>query len=306
MRIIFMGTPDFATAVLKSVVEAGHDVIAVYTQPDRPKGRSAEMTPSSVKVYAQSRGLTVYQPERIRRPEWVAQLQSLAPDLILVAAFGQILPQSVLDIAPCVNAHASILPKYRGSSPIQRAIQNGDKETGVTAMRMDAGMDTGNILTVEKVPITATDTAETLHDKLADAAVRAIARVLERFDAGDALIGQKQDDTLATSAPMLSREEGKIDWTKSAEAIDWQIRAFTPWPGSYALLDGAPIKILKATPLSETTDAAPGTVLDRPKEIVIATGQGCLKVRQLQLSGKRAMQDTEFLLGKPIYGKVLA
>ena len=243
MRIVFMGTPEFAASCLRGVLEAGYEVAAVYTQPDRPKGRKGELCASPVKELALSEGIPVYQPERIRRKAEVETLRNLRPDLILVAAYGQILSKAILDMAPCINAHASLLPHYRGSSPIQRAIAAGDAVTGVTAMRMNEGVDTGNIIFTREVPITDQDTGDSLEEKLAQAGAEALVAVLKAREAGDELVGTPQDESQATHAPMLSREDGKMDWNLSARQMDQAVRAFTSWPSSYTLWKGKTLKV---------------------------------------------------------------
>lgn len=312
MRIVFMGTPDFAAEVLKSLYCSEHEIVAVYTQPDRPKGRKGELAAPPVKEYALEQGLPVYQPEKIRRKDWVTALREQKPDLMVVAAYGQILPQRILDIAPCINVHASLLPRYRGSSPIQRSIAAGDAETGVTIMRMDAGMDTGNSILQVRVPITDSDTGETMHDKLADAGAKALMRVVEQFSAGENPVGIPQDEALATYAPMLSREDGRMDWNRSARLIDCAVRAYTPWPSAYTLLEDRVLKVQQVRVFDPgLMIAEPGRVLSREqlieadRRILVQTGQGILEICRLQLPGKRALNADEFLRGCPLWGRRL-
>ena len=315
MRIVFMGTPDFAEGILQSLIDSEHQVIAVYTQPDRPQGRKAELTPPPVKVLAERAGIPVYQPVRIRRPKWVGLLTEQAPDLIVVAAFGQILPPSILSIAPCINVHASLLPKYRGSSPIQRAIAAGDTETGVTIMRMDEGMDTGNILYRQIVPITAQDTGESLFDKLAAAGQEALVPVLGQFAAGEDPQGIPQDSALATYAPMLSRKDGRLDFTAPAHLLDCHVRAFTPWPSTFTNWEERQVKILQVSVFTEEPvlpGVDPGHVLTREEagrigasaehRILVQTGCGILEILRLQLPGKKPLPADAFLRGYPFWG----
>lgn len=318
MRIVFMGTPEFAASCLRGVLEAGYDVAAVYTQPDRPKGRKGELCASPVKEYALSRGIPVYQPERIRRKAEVETLRNLQPDLILVAAYGQILNKAILDMAPCINAHASLLPRYRGSSPIQRAIAAGDTVTGVTAMRMDEGVDTGNMILTREVPITDQDTGDSLEKKLAQAGAEALVAVLKAWEAGDNLIGTPQDESQATYAPMLSREDGKMDWNLSARQMDQAVRAFTSWPSSYTLWKGKPLKVQAVRVFQETGrpgEHPNGTVFNREEaaalgakpdwQILVQTGEGVLELCQLQLPGKKSLPADVFLRGCPLWGERL-
>ena len=316
MRIVFMGTPDYAAESLKNLCASEHEIVAVYTQPDRPKGRKGELAAPPVKEYVLEQGLEVFQPERIRRKAWVAKLKEQAPDLMVVAAFGQILPKSILDIAPCINVHASLLPKYRGSSPIQRSIAAGDEVTGVTIMRMDEGIDTGNSILQVQVPITDTDTGETMHDKLAVAGARALMQVVEQFAAGENPEGEKQDDAQATHAPMLSREDGKMDWSQSARLMDCAVRAFTPWPSAYTTFEGKILKVQQVKVFArEGNISEVGQVLTKEQaaalgakadcQILVQAGEGILEICQLQLPGKKALPADVFLRGCPLWGKRL-
>lgn len=316
MRIVFMGTPDFAEVILKGICAAGHEVAAVYTQPDRPKGRRGELAPSPVKEYALSQGLNVCQPERIRRKIWVERLRRQNPELIVVAAYGQILTKAILETAPCINVHASLLPKYRGSAPIQRSIAAGEPVTGVTIMRMDEGIDTGASILQREVPITGEDTGETMHEKLAVAGAQALKEVLDMFERGENPQGTPQDESLATYAPMLSREDGRIDWTKSAHLIDCAVRAFTPWPSAYTTWNGKTLKVQKVRIFDrERTDIPCGRVLSKEetlecgaqpeRQILAGTGQGILEICQLQLPGKKSLPADVFLRGCPLWGEQL-
>lgn len=315
MRIVFMGTPDFAAQILKSLCESAHDITAVYTQPDRPKGRKGELAMSPVKEYALERGLEVCQPERIRRKAWIARLKEQNPDMIIVAAYGQILPKAILDIAPCINVHASLLPRYRGSAPIQRAIAAGDEVTGVTIMWMDEGIDTGNSILQAEVPILPEDTGESMHDKLAAAGARALMQVVERFAVGECPEGVPQDESKATYAPMLSREDGQIDWNQTARRIDCGVRAYTPWPCAYTTWNGKVVKIQRTGIFREeekVEGCVSGQVLTkeqtasldgRPeRQILVQTGTGILEILQLQLPGKKSLPADAFLRGCPLWG----
>lgn len=301
MRIVFMGTPDFAVPVLDAAIRTGAEIIGVYTQPDRPVGRKQILTPSPVKVCAMEHGIPVYQPERVKRKAEVEILEALAPDLILVAAYGQILSQRILDIPRlgCINMHASLLPKYRGAAPIQRAIVAGEKVTGITAMQMDAGMDTGAMIRKAEVPITPEDTAETLHDKLAAAAGALTETVLGMLEAaGTRLPSEPQNDAEATYAPMLSREDGLISWDRPAQAVLDQIRGLYPWPGTYTFWNGQKLSIMEAERSEKTADVPnPGKVHVEKDRMYVETADGMIRVRSLQLQGRKRMDAAAFLLG---------
>ena len=308
MRIIFMGTPEFAVPVLAAAVHTGAEIIGVYTQPDRPVGRKQVLTPSPVKVYALEQGFPVFQPERIKRKAEVEALEALAPDLILVAAYGQILSQRILDIPRygCINMHASLLPKYRGAAPIQRAIVAGETVTGITAMQMDAGMDTGAMICKSEVPITLEDTAETLHDKLAEAAGALTETVLAMLDRGEALPLEPQNDEEATYAPMLSREDGLIDWNRPTKAVLDQVRGLYPWPGTYTFWNGLKLSIVEAQGTERVIEAPrPGLVHVEKNRMFVETADGMILVKRLQLQGKKLMDASAFLLGNHPDGQIL-
>ncbi len=305
--IVFMGTPDFAVPALKQLMQQ-HTVLAVVTQPDRPAGRNRQMQASPVKLAAESAGIPVFQPEKIRRPEAIETLRQWPADLFIVAAFGQILPQTVLDVPRfgSINIHASLLPRWRGAAPIQAVIRAGDVDTGITIMRMDAGLDTGPILTQRAIPLAADETGASLHDKLALMGGDLLIDTLPGYL--DATIQpQPQDDALATLAPRIRKEDGRIDWSASAIEIDRQVRAFTPWPGTFTLWGG---KLLKIVAGSASTDehsrAVPGTVLNRQGQLAIVTGVGLYFPSRLQLEGRAALSATEFANGYPAFtGAVL-
>lgn len=318
MRIVFMGTPEYAEVCLRGVREAGYEVAAVYTQPDRPKGRKGELSAPPVKEYALSQGIPVFQPERIRRKAEVERLRQLKPDLILVAAYGQILSKAILSIAPCINAHASLLPRYRGCSPIQRAIAAGESVTGVTVMRMDEGVDTGNMILTREVPVTDQDTGDSLEMKLAEAGAEAFLAALSAWEAGDDLTGVPQDESLATYAPMLSREDGRMDWSLSAKEMERAVRAFTSWPASFTRWKGKTLKVQEVRVFLEsgrpgghpngtvfTREEAAGLGAKPDRQILVQTGDGVLEMRALQLPGKKMLQADAFLRGCPLLGERL-
>ena len=300
MRVVFMGTPEFAVPSLSALAGAGHEVVLVITQPDRPKGRGKKMTPPPVKVRAEELGIPVFQPERIKRPEAVEEIVKAAPELIVVAAFGQILPKSVLDIPPmgCLNVHASILPKYRGAAPINWAIINGEAVTGVTIMRMDVGMDTGDMLLVAEEPIHPDDTAGSLTGRLSTLGAGLIVKAIEELAAGR-LTGTKQDDDKATYAPLLKKDTGRIDWTKQAAGIERLIRGLDPWPGAYTTLGGETLKVWRASVYDAVPfNGEPGDVLETNKNgIKVMTGDGVLVLKELQGQGGRRMAAHEYLAG---------
>lgn len=300
-RIVFMGTPDFAVPVLHALL-ATQQVVGVVTQPDRPAGRGQTLRFSPVKVVAEAAGVPVYQPASLRRPERAAQLQAWAPEAIVVAAFGQILRPHLLELPPlgCINVHASLLPRWRGASPIQHALLAGDAETGVSLMRMDAGLDTGPWYVQQSLPIAADETAATLHDKLAQLGGEMIRRYLPDILAGRLPL-HPQDDQQATYAPLIAKEAGEIRWSQPAAAIDRLIRAMTPWPGAFTFWNGQLLKIHTARPQSGGPVAAPsGTTLQLTDGgIGVAAGVGYVQLETVQLAGRRAMSAQEFVRGQP-------
>lgn len=300
IRTVFMGTPDFALETLEGLLDAGVDLCAVYTQPDRPKGRGNKLSAPPVKELAIARGIPVFQPVKLRDPLVVEELRALVPDLIVVVAYGQILPRSVLEIPRygCINVHASLLPRYRGAAPINQAVIDGEEVAGVTTMVMDVGLDTGAMLIKRATPIGPEETAGELHDRLALLGREAMEETLERLCAGT-LRAQAQDDALSTYAPMLKKEDGRIDWSRSAQAIHNQVRGLDPWPGAFTHLDGEVLKIARTRP--EAGGGEPGTVISAAADGVrIACGEGILLVRELQLPGKRRLAARDFLQGKPL------
>ena len=305
LKIIFAGTPEFSVSPLQALLESGHEVIAVYTQPDRPAGRGRELKPSPVKQVALDAGISVHQPVNFKNDEDLELLESLQADLMVVVAYGLILPQRVLD-APrygCFNIHASVLPRWRGAAPIQRAIQAGDVETGVTIMQMEAGLDTGPMLLVEKIPIGENETAGELHDRLAPLGASALIQTIELLLAGK-LQPESQNDELAVYAHKLDKKEAEIDWQQSAQQINRDIRAFNPWPVSYTKLDNKTFRIWESSVLDTQKMAVPGTVIATSADgIDVVTGDGCLRIKQLQPQGKRVMSARDFLNANNPEGK---
>lgn len=298
IRTVFMGTPEFALPTLQGLLDAGVDLRGVFTQPDRPRGRGKKLTPPPVKELAQQHGVPVFQPDRLREPAAVEQVRALAPDLIVVVAYGQILPKAVLDIPRygCINVHASLLPRYRGAAPINKAIVDGEAVTGVTTMLMDVGLDTGDMLVKRATEIGFEETAGELHDRLALLGRETMEETLQRLCAGS-LQPQPQDDAQTCYAPMMKKEDGRIDWTRDARSIHNLVRGLTPWPGAFTFWDGQMLKIGHTLP-ENGADGAPGTVLAAGADGVrIACGQGCLLVRELQLPGKKRLAAGDFLRG---------
>lgn len=305
MKIVFAGTPDFAAVTLRGLHAAGHDVIAVYTQPDRPAGRGRMPRPSAVKQLAIDLGLPVHQPAGLRDPdEWVA-LSALAPQVIVVASYGLILPAQVLAIPPLgsINVHASLLPRWRGAAPIQRAILAGDAETGVSIMRMAEGLDTGPVLALRRCPIAALDTAGTLHDRLAELGRDALLEVLGQLPRG-AVTETVQDDAQATYAHRIDKREARIDWREDALHIARQVRAFSPVPGAWTQFAGAGaqrLKILLARPGTGPADAAPGEVIEASgARLCVACGHDTVQLLQVQPQGRRVVSAAEFLNARGI------
>lgn len=300
MKIIFMGTPDLAAQVLEALVRDGQDICLAVTQPDRMKGRGRKVIMTPVKECALSRGIPVFQPEKVKDPDAVARLKEEKPDLIVVAAFGQILSQEVLDIPKygCVNVHTSLLPKYRGAAPIQWAIINGEKKSGVTIMQMDAGLDTGDILLQEETELAPDETAGSLTDRLAKMGGDLLIKALPMIEAGT-LHPVVQRDKPTTYAKMLHKDMGDLDWEKPAEELGRLVRGLNPWPCAYTYYNGKLLKIWKSEVVQEGTgDARPGTVTKVTKDsIFVATGNGTLALEEVQLAGKKRMPVQAFLLG---------
>jgi len=301
-RTVFMGTPEFALPTLEGLLASGVNLVGVYTQPDRPKGRGKKLAASPVKQLALEHEIPIFQPQKLRDPLAVAELQELQPDLIIVVAYGQILPKAVLDIPRyhCINVHASLLPKYRGAAPINKAIIDGETETGVTTMLMDVGLDTGDMLVKMNLPIGPDETAGQLHDRLALLGRKVLEETLSQLCAGT-LRAEKQDDALSCYAPMLKKEDGLIDWQRPAIAIHNQVRGLDPWPGAYTYLDEEVLK-MAATTVEADLSGKPGTILSADKTGVrIACGAGALVVGELQLPGRKRLAAMNFLSGRPLF-----
>ncbi|MEE0812127.1 methionyl-tRNA formyltransferase [Blautia sp.] len=300
MRVIFMGTPDFATGTLEEIVLAGHEVVGVVTQPDKPKGRGKTLMPTPVKEVAMKYNLPVYQPKKVREPEFVEVLRGLKPDVMVVAAFGQIISKEILEMPKygCINVHASLLPAYRGAAPIQWAVINGDKESGVTIMQMDEGIDTGDMIEKVVVPIAEDETGGSLFDKLSQAGAKLCVKVLRDLEDGKAVREKQPEESTTPYARMIDKKMGAIDWEKPAKEIEQLIRGLNPWPSAYTRLQGKTLKIWKAEVLLEHSQEAPGQITEVTKDsIVVQTGQGRLKILELQLEGKKRMDAASFLRG---------
>ncbi|NIT13233.1 MAG: methionyl-tRNA formyltransferase [Candidatus Dadabacteria bacterium] len=301
MKIIFMGTPEFSVPSLKALTESDDDVIALVCQPDKPVGRKRELSKPPTKIFAEGKGIEILQPQKIRNnEEFFDKLKDLSPDLICVAAYGKILPKEVLDLPKhgCINVHSSLLPKYRGAAPINWAIIKGETRTGVTTMLMDEGMDTGDILLTEEIEIGTDDSSETLSAKLSEIGAKLLIKTINQLK-NEGLSPIKQDDSLATLAPMLKKEHGEIDWTKSAKEIRDQIRGLLPWPVAYTMLNGKMLKIYSAE-LSEQ-GGNPGEVIETTKSILrVACGKGSLDLMEVQLEGNKRMDIKSFLAGRKI------
>jgi methionyl-tRNA formyltransferase len=301
LRTIFMGTPEFALQTLQGLIDAGCNMVGVFTQPDRPKGRGKQLAAPPVKELALQHGIPVYQPLKLRQPEAVADVQALAPDLIVVVAYGQILPKSVLDIPRygCINVHASLLPKYRGAAPINKAIIDGEATTGITTMYMDVGLDTGDMLVKKSLTIGPQETAGELHDRLALLGREAMDETLRRLCAGT-LQREPQEDALSSYAPMMKKEDGHIDWSCSALQVHNKVRGLDPWPGAYTTCNGELLK-LASTSVEMGNGGTPGSVVAANKNGVrIACGEGTLLVRELQLAGRKRLAAADFLRGCPL------
>src|SRR5690554_6818709 len=293
LRIVFAGTPEFAAAHLQALLQAGLNIVAVYTQPDRPAGRGQRLTPSAVKKLALQQELPVYQPQTLRAAEAQDELAALQADLLVVVAYGLILPQAVLDMPRlgCINSHASLLPRWRGAAPIQRAIEAGDSETGVTVMQMEAGLDTGPMLLKTPTPIRPDDTGGSLHDRLADIGPPAVLQAIAGLAAGT-LQGEVQDDSLATYAHKLGKADARLDWSRPATELALMIRAFNPWPLAHAIWQEQPLKVWAAQ--VEEGAGQPGEILDCSKQgLLVACGEQALRLTHLQLPGGKPLSFTD-------------
>ena len=302
MRIIFMGTPDFSVGTLEALVEAGHDVCLAVTQPDKPKGRGKEMQFTPVKEAAVKHGILVYQPKRVRDPECVEELRKYNADVMVVVAFGQILPKEILEMTPygCINVHASLLPKYRGAAPIQWAIIEGESVTGVTTMQMDEGLDTGDMLEKVEITLDKKETGGSLFDKLSAKGAALCVHTLAELEKGT-ITPQKQGESTTEYAKMLNKKSGEIDWTKTAVEIERLIRGLNPWPSAYTSLNGKTLKIWKASvqPGGDPADAGKIVLADK-NSIGVQTGKDILILQEIQLEGKKRMSVDAFLRGFPV------
>ncbi|HYM35032.1 MAG TPA: methionyl-tRNA formyltransferase [Steroidobacteraceae bacterium] len=308
LNIVFGGTPEFAVPALEALYSAGHRIAAVYTQPDRPAGRGQKMHTSAVKECALRHGLHIEQPATLRVPEAAQRLASFRPDVMIVVAYGLILPQTILDVPRlgCVNIHASLLPRWRGAAPIQRALLAGDATTGVTIMRMDAGLDTGPMLSMHPTPIAARENAVSLSDRLAALGAQAMVETLAKYAAGK-LYPQVQMETGVTYAHKIKKEEAHIDWTQSATKIDAQVRAFNPWPIAETRWRDQQLRVWEALPLVSTYDSPPGTIVSATTSgIVVAAGEGALCIERLQMAGRKAMSAADFINAQRIVGERFA
>ena len=300
MKIVFMGTPDFAVPTLKALIEDGHDIVGVFTQTDKPVGRKQILTPTPVKVYAREQGIEVYQPTTLRNGEAAETLNKLNPDVIVVVAYGKILPDEILSLPKygCVNGHASILPRHRGASPIQWSIYCGDKQTGVTTQLMDSGIDTGDILETVTTDISDNETAETLHDRLSLLCAQLMCSTLKGLENGK-IIPKKQEDSKATYCPIIKKEMALLDFTKNANELDCMIRAFSGWPVAYFMLDGKRVKVYSARVC--TGDTTTGVVINNQDGLIISCGDGtALELLNIQPEGSKPMTAKALLCGKNI------
>lgn len=303
VRIVFMGTPDFAVPSLTALIDSDYELVAVVTQPDRPSGRGKRLTPPPVKTVAEAAGVAVLQPRTLKSPEAFAALAAFKPDLIIVAAFGQILRSNVLDLPTygCINVHASLLPRWRGAAPITAAILTGDAETGVTIMKMDEGLDTGPMIATRAIPITDRHTGGTLTAALADLGAQLLIDTLPDWVLGK-IEPEPQPEAEATFAPRLDKQAGALDWTQPAAAIERKVRAFDPWPGTFTTSSKGPVKILSVALAREVAPPParlPGVVFKQPRQAYVATGDGVLQLVAVQPAGKKAMPGEAWLNGQP-------
>ena len=301
MKVIFMGTPDFSVGTLETLIEAGHEVVLAVTQPDKPKGRGGKMQYTPVKEAALAHGIPVFQPVKIREAQAVEELRKYNADIMVVIAFGQILPKEILEMTPygCINVHASLLPSYRGAAPIQWAVINGDKESGVTIMRMDEGVDTGDMINKVIVPLNEKETGGSLFDRLSESGAKLLVETLPMLEDGSAVFEKQPEESTTPYAAMISKKMGELDWAKSATELERLIRGLNPWPSAFSHLNGKTLKIWEASVEEENGEKkAPGTVLQADaKGFRIQTGEGILKIDTLQMEGKKRMDAQAFLRG---------
>ena len=302
MKAVFMGTPDFAVGTLEELIHSRHEVAAVVTQPDKPKGRGKAMQFPPVKEVAVRENIPVYQPRRVRDPEFIKILKEIDPDVIVVVAFGQIIPQEIIDLPKygCINVHGSILPKYRGAAPIQWAVIDGEKESGVTTMQMDAGLDTGDMLLKTIIPLEKEETGGSLFEKLSTAGEKLLIETLEKLEEGS-IVPEKQGESPTPYAKMLTKEMGDLDWKKDAVLLEQLIRGLNPWPSAYTHLNGKTLKIWSAEVEERETKEKPGTVVEvNKKELKVQTGKGILSLKEVQIEGKKRMEIDAFLRGNTV------
>ena len=302
MRIIFMGTPDFSVGTFEALIAAGHDIVLAVTQPDKPKGRGGKMQYSPVKEKALQHGIPVFQPKKVREAACIDKLRAYEADIMVVIAFGQILPKEILEMTRfgCVNVHASLLPKYRGAAPIQWAVINGERVSGVTTMQMDEGLDTGDMIMKAEVALDEKETGGSLFDKLSEAGASLCVETLKAIEEGTAAF-EKQGETTTEYARMLHKDMGSIDWKNDAQTLERLIRGLNPWPSAYTKWDGKVMKLWEADVVPQNSKAAPGTVVSVEKDgFCVQTGDGLLKVRSLQIPGKKRMEADAFLRGYKI------
>ena len=300
MRVVFMGTPDFSVGTLNALIQAGYEVAAVVTQPDKPKGRGHSIQCTPVKEEAVRHGLRVYQPSKVRDPEFIETMRSIKPDVFVVVAFGQIIPKEILNLAPygCINVHASLLPKYRGAAPIQWAVLDGEKESGVTIMRMDEGLDTGDMMAKAVVQLDPEETSGSLFDKLSQVGTELLVQTLKSVEEGTVVYEKQPKESPTPYAGMIRKEMGRIDWNCSAEKLERLVRGLSPWPSAYTYLNKKTLKIWKAHVIQEYADAEPGTVIRTDKkEIYVACADRVLCLDEVQLEGKKKMACADFLRG---------
>jgi methionyl-tRNA formyltransferase len=298
LNIIFMGSAPFAVPSLDALVKSRHEVKGVVTQPCKPAGRGMHMRECAVAEYARNAGLALYQPKSVRKPEALDHLKEFAPDLIVVVAYGKILPRALLDIPPmgCINVHASLLPKYRGAAPINWAIAHGEKTTGVTTMFIDEELDAGDMLLTASTPIDSCETANMLHDRLADMGADLLVQTIDGL-LGGSVIPVPQDHARASFAPIMKKEDGHIDWSLSAMEIYDRIRAFTPWPGTFTLLQGKKLRVHEAAPIECEHGSKPGTIIQAKDSVSVACGKGALYILEMQAEGGKRMPAADFLRG---------
>lgn len=306
MRVIFMGTPDFAVGTLEEVIRGGHQVLGVVTQPDKPKGRGKTLLPTPVKETALKYGIPVFQPRRVREPEFVETLRALEPEVIVVAAFGQIITKEILEMPKygCINVHASLLPAYRGAAPIQWAVIRGEKESGVTIMQMDEGLDTGDMIDKVIVPLEEEETGGSLFEKLSQAGAKICVKVLKDLEEGKAVRTPQPAESTTPYAAMIDKKMGEIDWSRPAKEIEQLIRGLNPWPSAYTRFQGKNLKLWRSRVVEKESGQQPGTVAEVTKEsFLVQTGCGMLQILELQLEGKKRMDAASFLRGASVQEK---